>query len=405
MKILHLNTHVSGGAAVASRRLHEGLLKVGVASVFGCAAGATAQWAIPAETPLTPRSVVAAVGNRVRVRCERRRDQGPKRTTYATDCRTRYRPQHLKRFLPFDIVNLHWIANFIDWETCLPWLAERAPIVWTLHDMNPCRGIWHYQPGESEQTGNRREWDQQVLDRKARSLACLADQSLTVVAPSHWLAAEAAASTLLGRFRVKVIPYGFDLNIFRPIEKAAARAALGLDVRKPVIGFLADGVSDPRKGYHLLVEALKNVAKPWPTLLTAGSGDPPQGDFECQHLGRIHSDALLRLFYSAIDLFICPSLQDNLPNTVLESMACGTPVVAFDIGGLPDMIRDGVSGWLVPPFNIAIPGETICRALSEPSHLEQLSRSCRRISEQEYCLTTQADRYRSLYNEITRPVS
>lgn len=400
MKVLHLNTNVGGGAGVAARRLHDGLRKMGVESVFGCAAEAEAPWAASASPPPPPSRFTASLTARLRHRVKRRRERGPKRTTYATDCRTRYRPENLEGFLPFDIANLHWVANFLDWETCLPWLSEQSPLVWTLHDMNPFRGIWHYQPTSSEETKARRAWDREVHKLKERALSGIGDKALTVISPSRWLAAQASESRLLGRFRVEVIPNGLDLEVFRPVEKALARAALGLDAKRPTIGFLSHGVNDPRKGYHLLFEALREMPSPRPTLVTAGRGDPPPGDFECLHLGRPDADALLRLFYSAVDLFICPSRQDNLPNTVMESMACGTPVVAFDIGGMPDMVREDISGWLVAPFDTGMLAKTIRRGLSDPSHLQELSRQCRRISEREFGLQIQAGRYRALYQSL-----
>lgn len=404
MKICHLNTIIRGGATAAARRLHDGLRQTeDIVSTFGTAQGYQTDWSSPA-IPIANRGRIAnAVISRIERQVERRRYSQGKPYTYHSDCRTKVRPENLACFLPTDIFNLHWIANFIDWETCLPWLAEKAPIVWTLHDMNPFSGIWHYVPDEKEKTTEMIQWDAEVLACKQRAIDRIPAERMIVVGPSRWISQEAQNSTLLGKFQHRVIPYGLDTSAFRQIPQSAAREVLGIAKGRNVIGFLAHGMGDPRKGFAMLRQALEMLPKgERPLILTAGGGSTPDIGFDMLHLGKLSCDSLIRLFYCAIDVFVCPSLQDNLPNTVLESFACGTPVIAFEIGGLPDMVRPGKTGWLVPPFDTSVLSATITNALRNTATLRSLGTNCRAVAEHEYALEKQADAYKALYTELQK---
>lgn len=397
MKILHLNTLTGGGAAIAARRLHEGLLAEDVQSVFCSAPGPPASWAIQCGRAPARSRVIESLARRWR----KRHQPGVSQVTFASDPRTRIHPEQLSAFFPVDVVNLHWIANFLNWETCLPWLSEQAPVVWTLHDMNAFSGIWHYHPNAHENTPRMQRWNQTVLKCKRRALRHIPDNRLTVVAPSRWLAEEARNSELLGRFPIKVIPYGLDTDFFQPVDRSQARTALGLDQNAPLVGFIADGSNDPRKGLSLLVKALQALPSDQrPHLLVVGGDYEGPADFEVTSLGRIQNDRLLRLFYSALDLFACPSLQDNLPNTVIESMACGIPVVAFETGGIPDMVRPGETGWLARHGDAVALSEMIREALGDFERLRSISASCRNVALAEYSLAIQARAYRSIYSEL-----
>jgi glycosyltransferase involved in cell wall biosynthesis len=243
-----------------------------------------------------------------------------------------------------------------------------------------------------------------VWERKKRAIVAAKTGRLRIVTPSRWLAEEARKSSLFSGTRVDVIPYGLDLEIFAPRDKAYSRDLLGIPQDARVVLFLADVVDNRRKGFSFLLEALPHCAKRVENLLLVSLGQqPPQADSRMPwlHLGSIHDDRLLSAVYSAADLFILPSLQDNLANTVLEAMACGVPVVSFDAGGTPDMVRPGITGQLVPAFDVPVLASTMVELLNAPDVLKTMSAHCRRVVLNDYPLSLQAQRYASLYQELT----
>jgi glycosyltransferase involved in cell wall biosynthesis len=136
-------------------------------------------------------------------------------------------------------------------------------------------------------------------------------------------------------------------------------------------------------------------------LVSVGTGQPPMtGCIPCLHLGHVNNDRWLSLIYSAADVFVIPSLQDNLPNTVLESMACGTPVIGFAVGGISDMIRDGRTGLLVPPQDVAGLRNAMVRLIRDSSARVSMSEESRRIAVDEYSRELQVQRYSELYKSL-----
>ncbi|MEH6518298.1 MAG: glycosyltransferase [Halioglobus sp.] len=204
-------------------------------------------------------------------------------------------------------------------------------------------------------------------------------------------------------FPVVNIPYGVDSVAFAPRDKLHLRKICDIPEDSHVVGFVADHLSDPRKGVRELIQALKCLGTTGGIhLLSVGRGAEVI-DIEGiphTHLGVLSSDLLLSHFYSACDLFACPSLQDNLPNTVLESMACGTPVVGFNVGGMPDMVRPSISGTLCELGDIDALAHAIESLIENSDDLDELGRTCRVLVEAEYTLETQALRYMSMYQSL-----
>jgi glycosyltransferase involved in cell wall biosynthesis len=309
-----------------------------------------------------------------------------------------------------DVVNLHWVAGFVDFQALFRALPARRKLVWTLHDMAPFTGGCHYngtcnryRSGCSgcPQLGAGRADDlaARAFRRKQQVLASFDPAGLRIVAPSRWLADQARGSALFGRFPVDVIPNGLDLEVFRPRDRDFARSVLGIAGSAKVILFVADNMKSHRKGMDLLLRALGGMRqRDNVLLLTVGFGQPRyRTPLPLKHLGGITLDGVMSLAYSAADLFVIPSRQDNLPNTVIESLACGTPVVGFRIGGIPDMVRDGETGLLAEPED----AESLARAIEqllddEPLRLSMRA-ACRQIAERDYDLQLQARRYRDLY--------
>lgn len=397
MRIYHISSApFSGGAARAAFRLHEGLLsEPGVESLWiDPGAGAHGEGVHPLETPRKPDPIRKRLSRRKWSRVVSRQFAC---TTPPTSNPVGWGGIGMLENLPTpDVWNLHWVSWFLDWETMLPWMAERAPIVWTLHDLNPLKGIWHYDPLPGERTSERMKHEQDAMAMKRRALEKIPRDRLTFVGPSRWMAEECQKSPVTHGFRVEHIPYGLDTGVFTPRDPSLLRTMFGIPADSYVIGFVADNIDDPRKGMKALLEALLLIRSEYPGihLVTVGNGDISCGEIAHTHLGPIQSDRLISFFYSACDLFVCPSLQDNLPNTVLESMACSTPVVGYRIGGLPDMLQSGIGMLADPSGGSSELGRTLLHGLKGDGLLRSVIRE---HANSRYSLGKQSAEYLSLY--------
>jgi glycosyltransferase involved in cell wall biosynthesis len=288
------------------------------------------------------------------------------------------------------------------------------PIVWTLHDMWPFTGGCHYDNecgrysqscGRCPVLGSERERDlsRLVWNRKRRAWSEL---EIRVIAPSRWLADCARRSSLFGRYRIEVVPNGLDLEVFRPIDRKSARELIGLPPDGRIILFGAHAATtDVRKGFSHLQEAsfrLADLGEPsaYRLVLLGATHSPLPLGLESHGLGILQDDVALALAYSAADVFVAPSLQDNLPNTVMEALACGTPCVAFDIGGMPDLIEHEHNGYLARPFDASDLANGIAWTLSDADRWQRLSLRAREKCEQEFEFTKVAARHVALYRDI-----
>jgi glycosyltransferase involved in cell wall biosynthesis len=255
-----------------------------------------------------------------------------------------------------DIVHIHWVGdNYLPIQQ----LAKiNAPIIWTLHDMWAFTGGCHYS-GECQayQTGcgncpqlvvpQPNDISQQIIIQKTQAWS---DIPMTMVCPSRWLADCVQNSQILGSKDIKVIPNGIDTTIFKPIDKTSARQAFNLPQDKKLVLFGAfGGTQDPRKGFPFLRDALQLLPEESNMELVVFGSDTPEQldvDLPVHQIGRLQDNVSMVLLYSACDVFVLPSLQDNLPNTLIESLSCGTPCIAFDTGGISDTIQHQQNGYL-----------------------------------------------------------
>ncbi|MEW6496178.1 MAG: glycosyltransferase, partial [Cyanobacteriota bacterium] len=261
--------------------------------------------------------------------------------------------------------------------------------------------------GACPQLGSQKNEDlsRWVWQRKAKAWKNL---NLTIVTPSHWLAKCASSSSLFQNLRIEVIPNGLDTQQYKPIPRQVARKILNLPQDKLLILFGAMYPnSDRRKGFHFLQQALQRLgATAWQNqaeLVIFGASRPkePIGlGLNAHYLGKLSDDISLAVVYAAADVFVAPSLEDNLPNTVMEAIACGTPSVAFNIGGMPDMIEHQHNGYLAKPFESEDLARGIVWVLENKERYQKLCDRARQKAEQEFTLEIQALRYKTLYSEI-----
>jgi glycosyltransferase involved in cell wall biosynthesis len=206
----------------------------------------------------------------------------------------------------------------------------------------------------------------------------------------------ARESPLLSHFEIHRIPNGVDLDVYRPVDRAKARLALGLDPSRPTVLFSAPDLDDPRKGGQVLEEALSRLDDVDFELIVTG-GRAALLPRRSHHLGMLSDERELALSYAAADVFVLPTLADNLPNAVLESLACGTPCVSFAVGGIPDATRHLETGYLAPSGDSAGLAEGIRTLLLDGDLRLRLSGQARETVEREFGSKLEARRFAELY--------
>ncbi|MBM4021117.1 MAG: glycosyltransferase [Planctomycetes bacterium] len=311
-----------------------------------------------------------------------------------------------------DLVNVHWVAGFVAAAGVRRIVESGRPVVWTLHDMRPFTGGCHYTSGCDGFTTGCTGCPQLLpaLERLpsrvlARGRRRLRGVPLTFVAPSHWMAGEAARSSLFdpAAHEVRVIPNGIDLVRYAPGDRIAARQRLGLPAEG--VGILLGSVSlaERRKGAALAAEALTRAAAgmsgsspdPAAFVVTYGGGSLSIPGLACRHLGPLDEEGVLAALH-ACDLHLTMAREDNLPNTVMEALACGLAVVATRTGGHPEMITDGLEGWLVGVDDVVAAAAVIKRLVAAPAIVRAAATAARRRAEAEWDCRLQASRYLEL---------
>ena len=363
MKILTVSTlDAESGAAKAAYRLHRSLLSEDIDS------GMLVQNKKSDDHTVTgPSSKMEMMVNIARPTLDR---------IPLMFYRQRRQVEFYPAFLPFsnilkkinqispDIVHLHWInGGMIKIED----IAKiKAPIVWSLHDMWPFTGGCHYDEecglyrtlcGPCKILGSSKENDlsRKIFSRKQNVFSKV--ENLTIVGLSRWMADCAKESKLLGNKNVINLPNPIDTNIFKSCDKEKSRELWNLPKDKKLLLFGAmSATSDPRKGFDELSKALQKIEDQNTELVIFGSSKPKKAQnfgFKTHYLGHLIDEVSLVTLYSAADLVIIPSLQENLSNVAIESMACATPVVGFDIGGNSDIVDHLRNGYLANSFDPA----------------------------------------------------
>jgi glycosyltransferase involved in cell wall biosynthesis len=403
MNILHINqSDIVGGAAIAAYRLHQGLLDQQVLSRLLVD---KRQSGSDLVSTISRKRYVEGLSGRLGYHL------GLNSVNLASSFKI---PDH-RFYIESDILNFHNLHGDYFNYLSIPTLTRYKPAVLTLHDMwsftGHCaysfdcdrwkNGCGHCPSLDScPSTGRdstRVEWK---LKRWSYSRS-----NLTIVSPSKWLA-ELASESILGNFYIHHIPNGIDTDIYRPLDPTICRAALGISERKKVILFVAHSMQDARKGSDLLISALQRLPasiKSETLLLTMGEGGDTLSsllDMPIMSLGYIGGDSLKTIAYAASDISICPTRADNLPLVLQESMACGIPMVSFNVGGVPELVRPGLTGLLAEAGDSIEFSDKIVQMLTDKAMRQRMARVCRDTALEEYSIQLQVKRYAYLYQSI-----
>lgn len=407
MKVCQINySDIDGGAARAAYRIHHALRRSGVDSTMMVNVAFSGDWTVQG-----PKSLVAKLLNRIR----------PQISTVARSLfRTANPIIHSPAILPSswprrlnasnaDVLHLHWVAG--EMMSIADIARLNKPIVWTLHDMWTFCGAEHYTDDVRWLEGYRKDnrpaheagfdLNRWTWIRKQKHWR----HPMHMVTPSQWLADCVRDSALMREWPVSVVPNPIDTDRWQQIDQALARKLLGLPQNIPLVLFGAlGGGRDPRKGFDLLLKSFAHLRGDNPALDLVVFGqlaprNPPDLGFPIHYTGHLHDDLSLRVLYSAADLLVIPSRQDNLPNTGVEAYACGTPVVAFNTGGLPDIVDHKRTGYLAEAFDVVDLAHGIKWVLAN-AETAALSKNAREHAIAKFSYPVVARQYKKIYETI-----
>ena len=415
MKVLIVNTsEKAGGAALAAKRLTDALNNSGVKAKMLVRDKETQQ--------LTVVGLSTGLHRRWHFLWER----------WCIFCRLRFSRKHLfdldiantgnditrlREFKEADIIHLHWVnQGMLSLANIRKILRSGKPVVWTMHDMWPATAICHltlgcnkfktacrqckYLPGGgSDNDLSARTW--------ARKQQMLSGQHIAFVACSRWLQGEARQSALLRGQRVECIPNPIDTHIFRRTNKNQARQRLQLPQDKRLLLFVSQRATNENKGMGYLMEACRQLAAEHPDMrantavvVLGGHAEEYENqlDFPVHALGYINETQRMVDAYNAADVFVLPSLSENLPNTIMEAMACGVPCVGFRVGGIPEEIDHLKNGYVAAYRDAADLARGIRWVLSECDYSDASQQAIRKVAHN-YSQQSVALRYEELYNQ------
>ena len=415
MRVLIVNTSErTGGAAVAANRLMEALNNYGVKAkmlVRDKESDSLTVAALPGRWYqqwcfLWERLIVF-----LHLHCSRKHLFEVDIANAGTDI------TRLREFQEADVIHLHWInQGMLSLSGIRKILQSGKPVVWTMHDIWPATAICHltlacnqfksgchhckYLPGG----GGKSDLSTRVWHKKQDVLS---NGSVTFVTCSRWLEAEAKQSALLKGQKITSIPNPINVHIYKVGDKTAARRHLGLPQDRQQILFVSQRATNPGKGMNYLVEACKLLVSQYPdmkerteVIVLGGHADEvvDQLPFNAHALGYVSDEHSIATVYTASDVFVLPSLSENLPNTIMEAMASGVPCVGFKVGGIPEEIDHLKNGYVAAYCDAGDLAKGIHWVLCEADR-ETLSRAAVAKVNRNYSQQSVALRYTEVYNE------
>ena len=417
LRILFLNSSdTNGGAAIAAYRLFAGLRNEGVTVKMLVRDKATNDPDVISCLDFEQKGWIGKLGKliwkiRNRIRKQKWKKYPNRESIFLNDLDSISLLRAIHS-IDFDILHLHFVANrFLDLHELT---KIDKPIVWTLHDSWAFTGICHffYDCKRYEEScgccpmlhsDNPNDFTNQIWKIKNRIYK---NCNLHIVTPSNWLGNCATKSSLFSRFPLSVIPNGINTQLYKRLPVTEAREGLGLDADKHYLLFGAvNAASDSNKGFDLLIASLKQLKQidnKQIELLVFGAEQPScklNFDFPTTYMGIIRDENKLVHIYNSADVVIVPSRSENFSNTILESLSCGTPVVAFDIGGNSDLIEHKQNGYLARHFDTHNLANGIVWCL-ENNIGRTLSVTAQKGVKAKFSLMDSSNKYLRLYNKI-----
>lgn len=416
MRVLIINTSERiGGAAIAANRLMEALKNNGIKTKMLVRDKQTDQISV-VELKKSWWKVWQFIWERVVIW---QANHFKKHNLFAVDiANTGTNITALPEFTQADVIHLHWINQGMLSLTDIRRIIQSGkPIVWTMHDMWPFTGICHYA-GDCDKYATQCHNCPQLYKGSKKDIAYRTFQKkkklfegaqITFVACSRWLESLAKKSDLIKGQTITNIPNAINTNLFKPRDKKQAREKCHLPQDKKLLLFGSVKITDKRKGIDYLVSACKQIASSYPDfskelgVVVFGNQAEQYASlfpFPIYPMNYVSNEKELVDIYNAVDLYVTPSLQDNLPNTIVEAMACGIPCIGFNVGGIPQMIDHLHNGYVAQYKSSEDLANGICWSLNEGDYAS-LSEEARRKAVDTYSEQIVAMKYIKIYNHIT----
>lgn len=411
MKILHISTSDTGGAANACVRLHQGLLNAGFDSkvlvflkrrnidgVFQFYEHKSSNLAVD-KYRFFKFGFYEGI-NRLHILGR------SKNYEIFTSPKSLIDIINHPLILDADIIHLHWVAYFLDYPSFFKKIKNKK-LVWTLHDMNPFTGGCHYARDCSKYASNcskcpqllgsfSQNYAQHNLLIKKKSLKEI--KNINIITPSNWLLQKSKSSYLFSKYNHYHIFNGIDTGQFKIMDLNKSKNKLGIPTDKINLLFVSDLIENKEKGFELLNKSINEIDNDNFILTLVGKTKLTFSNKKIKYLGYIKGIEKMNMVYSAADAFVIPSLEDNLPNTVIESLLCGTPVIGFPTGGIPEMIMHKENGLITKDKSSESLSSAIIDFLSKKNYFDR--EQIRTNSIENFGLKNQVKKYIELYEKI-----
>ena len=343
MKVLHVISKCCAGAGKAVLRLHNEMLEQGISSKVLCSAVDKGNcfpevYVYSDKRNKYYKNLKLAFQLTPEQRNNRLIKNKPRSYATYTFPRTSFDLSNHSLVLEADIIHLHWVAGFLDYPSFFK--KVKKPIVWTLHDKNPCLGGFHYELDYINNERAFRDLECRLRKIKVNSIQNL--DALRIICPSDSLADFSRKSEIFNKFKHMVIPNGLDFSIFKQRDKKFCRELLGIGADEKVLLFASES-KNKWKGFEVLQESL-NAEKNEYYCLVIGGRPSCKPNLKAHYLGYVKDEILMSCIYSAADVLINPSYEESFSFITLESIACGTPVISTKVGAVPDMLQDNNTG-------------------------------------------------------------
>jgi len=413
MKVIHISTSdISGGAAKATYKLHHELLRQGIYSRMLVRYKLSKDETVIQYQPAT--SILSRLIRKLKRLILQRKFSAfqfnKQFDVFSTD-QSEFSKGFNEYVKGFDIINLHWISGFIDFGSFFRRYQDSFKIVWRFADMNPFTGGCHHSwgckkfasgCGNCPQSGSAfpEDLSAKVMARKKSVLQKVPRNNLHIIILSEWMYKFVTNGSIFYNYQVSLIPNGVELDIFNPRDKIEAKRTLGIPSTKRVLFLLADNLNLVMKGSQFGIDAVNMLSDSYFLLLAGSHNVEIPIQIPHHYFGQISDKKMLSVLFNAADAFLYTSLQENFPNTALEAIACGTPILGFPTGGVLDIAKEWEHAIYSHELSARALADTIELAFGTPGKLSEMSVSCAEWAIKKFNVSVQAQNYIALYNSL-----